>query len=83
MLDMTTKRRRISVNHMSLADMIDRMLIGPCSVGDLVDATGLHRQTLYRLVNALVARNAAHKAGKRPDSLGRASTTLFALGRKA
>ena len=48
--------------------------------GDIVDETGLHRDTVYRLITAMLRMKVCHEAGLAKDAIGRKSIRVFALG---
>lgn len=58
------------------------MLAGPVTASDVIDVTGLHRTTVYKLLRSLERAGAVYVCGKQKDSMGRMSVDLFALSKK-
>lgn len=78
-----SKRRTTRVSHITFAYALARMVIGPFSRSDLVEATGLHSATVSKLTHSLERTGAVRRCPeKKPDSKGRKSVEVFELAAK-
>lgn len=70
------------VNHVVLAKTFKLLQAQPVSAKDLCNATGIHLITAQRWLRSLKAEHAIYVAHWLPDTLGRDSTPVYALGNK-
>lgn len=75
-----TTRRVVRVSHLSFLVALGVMMAGPFTAAQIVEATGLHQDTVYRLLRAMCRMELAHKCGTAPDSLGRNGIPIYKLG---
>jgi DNA-binding MarR family transcriptional regulator len=76
--------RHCRVSHLTFSLLLARMLRGPVTAGDIVDATGLNTSTAYELLRTMERHGAVRKkASKAPDRAGRLAITQFELGAAA
>lgn len=78
-----TKRRVVRISALTFAAALAVMMRGPFTAAAVADETGLHRDTVYRLIDAMLRQQVCRECGVAPDTLGRMSVRVFALGRQA
>lgn len=71
---------RMRVGHQTFALALKRMVEGPFTAHNIVEATGLHINTAYELVRAIEKCKASHITGWEPNSWGADTTPIFTLG---
>lgn len=74
------RRPPARLSHLTLAKLLQLLLMGPCSVRKMQEWTGLSRDTLYRFMNAMCAERAAHIVDWEDDAMSRPSMPVFKLG---
>lgn len=77
------KRRVVRISALTFAAALAVMMRGPFTAAEVADETGLHRDTVYRLIDALVQQQVCRECGVAPDTLGRMSVRVFVLARQA
>lgn len=74
-------RNDVASNHLAVAEIVAAMAVTKgASVAEMVQYSGWHKLTVWRLMRNFKRRGAAHIAGWEYDSRGRASIALWALG---
>lgn len=74
-------RNDVASNHLAIAEIISTMAVTKgASVAEMVQYSGWHKLTVWRLMRNFKKRGAVHIAGWENDSRGRASISLWALG---
>lgn len=73
-------RKVVRVSTLTFVSAMSVMMRGPFKASDIVDETGLHRDTVYRLITAMLRMKVCHEAGLAQDAIGRKSIRVFALG---
>lgn len=68
------------VNQDAYARVIKELVTEPCSLRHLVDVTGLHLVTLYRLFRVFKKYKLVHVSAWEPDSRGRDAHPVFTFG---
>lgn len=75
-------RKVVRVSTLTFVSAMSVMMRGPFKASDIVDETGLHRDTVYRLISAMLRMNVCHESGLAPDAIGRNAVRVFTLGAK-
>lgn len=73
-------RSPVRLSHLTLAKLIQLLLIEPCTVKKMAEWTGLSNDTLYRFMNAMHLQKVVHIHDWEFDGLGRSSIPVFRLG---
>jgi hypothetical protein len=76
------KGRKINLasNHMNIARFIKALLTAPMTRYQLADFTGMHYDTIQRLVKTLKDENVVHICQWNRDALGRHQNPVYSLG---
>lgn len=74
---MKSPTKPLRLNALSAALMMRAMLDGPCTVGELEDACGLGRHSIWRYLRALRKVNVIRIAEWNSDALGRPQIPAF------
>lgn len=78
---MNTPSARPRLNAICFALAIEELVCGPCTKDQLMEATGLGRATILRLITALHRRGLIHVSGWDADSVGRLMIAVYSFGR--
>lgn len=73
-------RAAIRVSTLTFVTALKRLMDGPASSNDIEEATGLHKETVWRLMRAMVQLGTAHVSDMGPDVRGRRSVRIYTLG---
>jgi hypothetical protein len=78
----STKGRKLNLasNHKNIARFIKALLTAPMTRYQLADFTGMHYDTIQRLVKTLKEENVVHICQWSRDSLGRHQNPVYSLG---
>ena len=78
----STKGRKLNLasNHKNIAKFIKALLTAPMTRYQLADFTGMHYDTIQRLVKTLKDENVVHICQWSRDSLGRHQNPVYSLG---
>ena len=78
----STKGRKINIanNHRNVAMFIKALLTAPMTRHQLTEFTGMHYDTVQRLVKTLKEENVVHICQWSRDSLGRHQNPVYSLG---
>ena len=78
----STKGRKINIanNHRNVAMFIKALLTAPMTRYQLTEFTGMHYDTVQRLVKTLKEENVVHICQWSRDSLGRHQNPVYSLG---
>jgi hypothetical protein len=78
----STKGRKLNLasNHKNIARFIKALLTAPMTRYQLADFTGMHYDTIQRLVKTLKEENVVHICQWNRDSLGRHQNPVYSLG---
>lgn len=74
------RRAPSRLSHLTLAKLVQLLLIEPCTVKKMAEWTGLSPDTLYRFMWAMHKERAAHIYDWEFDTLNRPSIPIFKLG---
>lgn len=74
-----TKRRVVRISALTFAAALVVMMRGPFTAADVAEETGLHRDTVYRLIEAMRQQSVCRECGVAPDTLGRMSVRVYSL----
>jgi hypothetical protein len=76
------KGRKVNLasNHMNIARFIKALLTAPMTRYQLADFTGMHYDTIQRLVKTLKDENVVHICQWNRDALGRHQNPVYSLG---
>lgn len=77
---MKSPTKPLRLNALSAALMMRAMLDGPCTVKELIEVTGLARQSVWRYLRALHKVGAIHIAEWESDALDRPQIPAFSMG---
>ncbi len=78
-----TKRRVVRISALTFAAALAVMMRGPFTAAAVAEETGLHRDTVYRLIEAMLQQQVCHESGLAPDTLGRMAVRVYSLGQQA
>lgn len=78
-----TTRRRVRLSHLTMAYALKRMLKGPFTATDLVEATGLSSPTAYEFMRSMRSQNVIQHAGHRKDLAGRMRIKTYIINLEA
>lgn len=70
------------LNATALAVFFECLLDGPHTVFELTEESGLHLNTVRKVLRILKRHERIHVAAWEPDSMGRMTIAAFALGKK-
>ena len=70
------------VNQESYALIFKGLLDEPMSIDTMQELTGLHRQTLYKLMRCFKRHKIIYVCDWEPDTYGRDSKAIYAIGNK-
>lgn len=76
-------RKVVRISTLTFVAALAVMQRGPFTAAAIADATGLHIDTAYRLITAMLLKSVAQESGRAPDALGRMSIRVFSLGSPA
>lgn len=78
----STKGRKINIanNHKNVAMFIKALLTAPMTRYQLADFTGMHYDTIQRLVKTLKEENVVHICQWNRDAIGRHQNPVYSLG---
>ena len=78
----STKGRKINLasNHKNVARFIKALLTAPMSRYEIADYTGMHYDTVQRLLKVLKEENVVHIIKWDRDTVGRHQIPIFSLG---
>jgi hypothetical protein len=78
----STKGRKVNIanNHKNIARFIKALLTAPMTRYQLADFTGMHYDTIQRLVKTLKEENVVHICQWNRDALGRHQNPVYSLG---
>lgn len=80
---LTAPRKVVRISTLTFVTALATMQQGPFTAASVADVTGLHIDTAYRLISAMLLQRVAHESGRSPDALGRMSIRVFTLGAPA
>lgn len=72
---------QIKVNQEMYAIIIKRLIDEPQTTEALIDATGMHKQTLYSLMRCFRKHKIAYISDYEPDTRGRDAFPVFSFGK--
>ncbi len=70
----------IQLNALTVAKLIKMMVSEQHTAQELADGTGLHKQTVYKFLRALVNEGAVHIGAWDKDRMGRDSVPVYTFG---
>lgn len=70
----------MKMNAIAFAELMHFLSIGDMTTTELIEATGLHRGTIYEYIGQLHRRKVVHIAQRLPDTLGRHTIKVYKLG---
>jgi len=80
---MNRATRPLPISAISWSKLIGALLDGPCTVKDLVEASGLSDPTVRFQIRAMKKDRNIYIAAWEPDARGRHNVRVYALGRRA